>query len=133
MRIVIVLFVLLVILAVGSFPARSLIGKIVSRNDVPIHEYATSGQHPSCSRGVITGNGPDGDGIFPVHAGPSEAHRLVQRLKTGRQVLVFDYSGDWAGIVWDRRDRLCGTTQTRYITDPHQGWVRTAWLTHAPF
>lgn len=133
MRVIIFVSLALVIAAIGSFPIRRMTDSIVRRNDVPIHEYARSGQHPSCSRGVITGTGPKGDGVFPIHSGPSDDHRLVQRLQTGRQVLVFDYSGEWAGIVWDRRDRLCGTTTTRYVTDPHQGWIRTAWLTHAPF
>lgn len=133
MRLLLAAISLSVSAVIGSVPMVSVVTEIAGPDTVPIRERPASGLSPSCSRAVLTGAGPSGDGRFPVRIGPSEDYRLVQRLTSGQQVLAFEDRNGWTGIVWGRRDRLCGAPGTRAVSGANQGWVPSSWLIIAPF
>ena len=96
--------------------------------DVPIMELAGDGQAANCMSSVVSGLKADGDGFLAVRSGPDARYRKIAELYNGDVVVVFEYRGKWAGVVYGTAEVRCSSNTTVPVTYERKGWVHTAWL-----
>jgi hypothetical protein len=98
--------------------------------DVPIQEQAGDGQAANCVSSAVTGLKADGDGFLAVRSGPGSQYRKIDELRLDEIVIVFEYRGKWAGIVYRTQNVRCSSKTKRPVTYERKGWVHTNWLKH---
>lgn len=114
------------VLAAGTFSAAAALAATLA---VPILETAGDGQTANCMSSVVAGLPRGRDGFLAVRAGPGEAYAKLAELKNGETVLVFQTSGEWAGVVYRTAKVTCVSRTTKPVAYERKGWVHTKWLT----
>lgn len=96
--------------------------------DVPVIEQGGDGQAANCMSSVVSGLQAGGEGFLAVRSGPGTQYRKLEELHNGDVVIVFEYRGSWAGIVYRTSEVRCSSTTTAPVTYERKGWVHTNWL-----
>ena len=96
---------------------------------VPILETGGDGQAANCMSSVVAGLPRGRDSFLAVRAGPGETYAKLAELKNGETVLIFQTSGEWAGVVYRTAKVTCVSRTTKPISYERKGWVHTKWLT----
>lgn len=96
--------------------------------DVPILEEGGDGQAANCASSIVGGLPRGRNGFLAVRSGPGTEYAKLAELQNGETVIVFQTSGEWAGIVYRTQNVTCSSKSTRPIEYERKGWVHTKWL-----
>ncbi len=116
--------VLGVALAAGrAIPARAV------EPAVPVMEIA-DGDHDTCGYGVVRKLNPKGDNFLAVRAGPGTHFKMIDKLHSGDPVWLFDFNGDWIGIVYGAARISCSpVAKTKAYRGPGlTGWAHKKYI-----
>lgn len=95
---------------------------------VPILETGGDGQAANCMSSVVAVLPRGRDGFLAVRAGPGETYAKLAELKNGEAVMVFQTTGEWAGVVYRTAKVTCVSRTTKPVAYERKGWVHTKWL-----
>lgn len=114
-----------VLLAVGS---TAMAEKLA----VPIYEYGSIGDLPTCATGIVVGLKDDGDGFLAVRTGPGTQFNKIDEIKNGDLVTVYDARDGWFGVMYGGKSGDCsftGAGAKRTVNYPgNKGWIHRNWL-----
>ena len=97
--------------------------------DVPVMEYPDE-DLDTCSLGQVAGLKIGGDGFLAVRSGPGTQFPKLDELYNGDEVWMFDFRGDWIGIVYDAPNLSCSAVGAPRPV-PYRGgkgWVHRNWI-----
>lgn len=99
--------------------------------DEPVFEIPGDARR-NCAPAVFVDESGEGSAVLQVRGGPGSNYRVRESLTHGDTFLVFEYRGDWAGIVFGHNREVCGAQARRQVSAPRQGWIPAAGITYLP-
>ncbi|MEM9331675.1 MAG: SH3 domain-containing protein [Pseudomonadota bacterium] len=119
-----------VISAVAFFALASVVPVANAQSlDVPVMEIA-DGNLDTCAYGKVDGLKADGDGFLAVRSGPGTQYQKLDELRNGDDVWLFNWQGDWIGIVYDNQELNCSpiSADREVPYEGKKGWVHKNWI-----
>lgn len=98
--------------------------------EVPVMMLA-EGDLDTCGVGKVVGLNPKGDNFLAVRSGPGAKFRQLDKIHTNDLVWMFQYTGDWIGVVYGSDDISCSPIKADkpYVGPGKKGWVFKKFIT----
>jgi hypothetical protein len=115
----------LLLLTISALAIGDLLPAAFAQNlTVPVMEHA-EGDLDTCGLGEVTGLNPAGDNFLAVRTGPGSKYKMIDKLHTGDRVWMFDYKGEWIGVVYGSDSIECSPIRKDrpYAGPGRKGWV----------
>ncbi|MEM7463504.1 MAG: SH3 domain-containing protein [Pseudomonadota bacterium] len=91
----------------------------------PVLEIADGQDWDTCSFGEVANLNPAGDNFLAVRSGPGTNYEMIDKIRTGEHVWIFNNEGSWMGVVYGDKNIDCPPVKrTREYQGPgKKGWV----------
>ncbi|MCP4316005.1 MAG: SH3 domain-containing protein [Hyphomicrobiales bacterium] len=96
--------------------------------DVSVMMWADGGRKV-CGAGTVSG--ADSGNALSVRSGPGSGHGVIDKIKVGDRVWIFDENNGWFGIVYGTRNVNCSPIRANrpYDGPGKSGWVFGKYVT----
>ncbi|MGD9866458.1 MAG: SH3 domain-containing protein [Hyphomicrobiales bacterium] len=96
----------------------------LAASSVPV-TVRSQGDLDTCIVGQVAGLNPAGDNFLAVRAGPGSDYAMLDKLRGGQEVWIFEERGGWYGVAYGAAQINCSpVARDRAYDGPgRSGWV----------